>query len=93
MFTPEIRVGIDIGSRCHRVAMAAPDGRVLEEFDLAHTGAGFEEFFRRVRFQERQLVVAMEGFNGHARPLDSRIQDQMLPAPVSTAPSCRSPSG
>jgi transposase len=79
MLTPEIRVAIDIGSRCHRVAMASPEGRVLEEFDLAHTRAGFEEFFRRVEFQERQLklpvVVAMEGFNGHARPLDSRIQE------------------
>ena len=48
MLSPQIRVAIDIGSRCHRVAMAGPDGRVLEEFDLAHTSAGFEEFFQRV---------------------------------------------
>ena len=78
MFTPEIRVAIDIGSRCHRVAMAGPDGRVLEEFDVAHTSVGFEDFFRRVDAHERHLrvpvVVAMEGFNGHARPLDRRIQ-------------------
>jgi transposase len=80
MLTPQIRVAIDIGSRCHRVAIAGPNGQLLEEFDLAHTGLGFADFFRRVASQEQRLggtvVVAMEGFNGHARPLDSQIQAQ-----------------
>lgn len=83
MITAQIRVAIDIGSRCHRVAMAGPKGQVLEEFDLAHTGSGFADFFGRVARHEQRLklpvVVAMEGFNGHARPLDSQIQAHGYP--------------
>ncbi len=52
MLTPQIRVAIDIGSRCHRVAIAGPNGQLLEEFDLAHTSVGFADFFRRVAGQE-----------------------------------------
>ncbi|MGB8667199.1 MAG: hypothetical protein WCD24_20980 [Serratia inhibens] len=78
MNIPQIRVAIDIGSRCHRVAIGRSEGDVLEEFDLAHTGLGFQDFFRRVTVHERRwkrpVVVAMEGFNGHARPLDSQIR-------------------
>ena len=75
MIIPEIRVAIDIGSRCHRVAIGTSEGQVLEEFDLAHTALVFQDFSRRVmvhaRHWKRPVVVAMEGFNGHARPLDS----------------------
>ncbi len=74
----EIRVAVDIGSRQHRVAIAGPEGRILGEFDLEHNPAGLREFFHRVEAHERDLklpvVVAMEGFNGHARPLDSQIR-------------------
>ena len=61
MFSPEIRVAIDISSHGHRVAMAGPDGRVSEEFDLAHTGAAFEEFFQRVGL--RSANSGAEGSN------------------------------
>jgi transposase len=58
--------------------MADAEGRLLEEFDLAHTWEGFEDFFARVDDCRGRLklpvVVAMEGFNGHARPLDGQIQ-------------------
>jgi hypothetical protein len=51
---------------------------VLEEFDLAHTGVGFEDFFRRLEVHEQRLklpvAIAMEGFNDHARPLDPLIR-------------------
>lgn len=83
MLTPQIRVAIDIGSRTHRVAMAGPEGQLLEEFNLAHTASGFEDFFRRIARHEQRLqlpvVVAMEGFNGHARPLDRLIQAHDYP--------------
>jgi transposase len=50
----------------------------LEEFDISHTDAGFQEFFRRVEQQKERLAlpvaVAMEGFNGYARPLDRLVQ-------------------
>lgn len=44
----ELRVGIDVGSRCHNVAIGLSDGRLLEEFEITHTAAGFDDFFERV---------------------------------------------
>ena len=44
----ELRVGIDVGSRCHNVAIGLSDGRLLEEFDITHTAAGFDDFFQVV---------------------------------------------
>lgn len=77
MQTPEIHVAIDIGSTVHRAAIAGPDGTILDEFDIAHSPTGFRDFFKRIAHHERQMglpvCVAMEGFNGHARPLDTQI--------------------
>ena len=74
---PQIRVCIDVGCKAHRVGIADPEGQVLEEFDISHTDAGFQEFFRRIEHHKQELAlpvaVAMEGFNGYARPLDRLI--------------------
>ena len=80
MVDPEIRVGVDVGCKTHRVGIAGPDGSILEEFDLSHTQEGFQHFFHRIE-QHRQtlklpVAVAMEGFNGYARPLDKLIQER-----------------
>jgi transposase len=73
----ELRVGIDVGSRCHSVAIGLSDGRLLEEFEIAHTAAGFQDFFKRVEASAEQhtapIAVAMEGYNGHVRPLDNLV--------------------
>jgi len=73
-------VGIDVGCRAHRVGIARPDGSILEEFDISHSDAGFSEFFRRVEGHRCELslpvAVAMEGYNGYARPLDRLVQDK-----------------
>lgn len=71
----EIQVAVDVGSTRHRVAIGAPDGKLLAEFDIPHTPAGFGEFFRRIErlSQQRPVAVAMEGYNGYARPLDRMI--------------------
>ena len=73
----ELRVGIDVGSRCHNVAIGLSDGRLLEEFDITHTAAGFEDFFKRVEASAKRhaapIAVAMEGYNGHIRPLDNLV--------------------
>ena len=73
-------VGVDVGYRSHRVGIAHPDGSILEEFDISHTDAGFNEFFRRVEERRQQLslpvAVAMEGYNGYARPLDRLVQEK-----------------
>ncbi len=75
---PHICVGIDVGYRSHRVGIALPDGSILEEFDISHNDVGFQEFFRRVEERRQRLslpvAVAMEGFNGYARPLDRLVQ-------------------
>lgn len=75
MQTPqEIRVCMDIGSKCHRVAMGLSDGKLLEEFDVPHTSPGIENFFAKLASYEKQyqlpLSIAMEAYNGHARPID-----------------------
>jgi transposase len=72
----ELRVALDIGSKKHRVGIATDDGRIVEEFDITHDKAGFELFFKRVEARRNGLpvVVAMEGLNGWARPLDRMIQ-------------------
>lgn len=77
----EVRVAVDVGCRQHRVAIGDTTGQVCEEFDLRHTRAGFAEFFTRVerqmaRQQTPRVVVAMEGVNGWARPLDQQIQQR-----------------
>jgi len=43
----QLRVGVDVGSRCHSVAIGLSDGRLLEEFEIPHTKEGFREFFAR----------------------------------------------
>ncbi len=77
---PHLRVGIDVGYRTHRVAIATPDGEIVEEFDISHSTAGFEHFFHRVECHrhrtELSVAVAMEGYNGYARPLDRLIREK-----------------
>lgn len=80
LFTPppEIRVSLDIGCRHHFVAVGLTDGRLLEEFEISHTKAGFESFFKKISHHEAQhklpVSIAMEGYNGYARPLDQMIR-------------------
>lgn len=77
MSLTEIRVCIDIGSAKHRVAIGLSDGSILEEFDLLHTAEGFQSFFTCIEENQMKynlpISVAMEGYNGHARPLDDYI--------------------
>ena len=81
MMTPQalqLRVGVDVGSQCHRVAVGLSDGSLLEEFEIPHTAAGFEDFFSRIEGHAKRhpypIAVAMEGYNGHVRPLDSLVR-------------------
>jgi transposase len=58
------------------VAVGDSRGRVLDEFRIDHDPAGFATFFERVEHHrctpEQPIRVAMEGYNGWARPLDSQ---------------------
>ncbi|MFQ5974634.1 MAG: transposase [Alphaproteobacteria bacterium] len=59
-------------------AIGLSDGSVLEEFEIPHTREGFGDFFSRIEAQARShgfpVAVAMEGYNGHARPLDALVR-------------------
>ena len=74
----EVRISVDIGCHQHRVAIGLSDGAVLEEFDIVHQAEGFAHFFARLETYQQQyecpVAVAMEGFNGWARPLDTMIR-------------------
>ena len=74
----QLRVGVDVGTTSHHVAIGVTDGRRLEEFEIAHTAAGFADFFRRIERHAKRypapVAVAMEGYNGHVRPLDSLVR-------------------
>lgn len=73
-----LRVGIDVGSTRHRVAVGLPDGKLIDEFDVDHHSVGFSQFFSRIAAHETRhnlpVTVAMEGYNGWARPLDGQIR-------------------
>lgn len=74
--TSPLLVAVDVGSRFHQVAVGDADGRLIDEFRIDHSPSGFSSFFTRIerhRGAPGQIVqVAMEGYNGWARPLDSQ---------------------
>jgi len=71
---------VDVGSRRHSVAVGLSDGQVLEEFEITHRREGFQEFFSRIEKHQKaqgcKVAVAMEGYNGYARPLDSLVRQR-----------------
>lgn len=76
----ELRVSVDVGYRRHSVAMGLSSGEVLEEFEIEHRPEGFQEFFSRIEKHHKKkncsVAVAMEGYNGYARPLDSLVRQR-----------------
>jgi transposase len=73
----EIRVSVDVGCKQHQVAVGLSSGEVLDEFSIVHQRTGFQTFFERLEKLEQQyqcpVRVAMEGYNGYARPLDALV--------------------
>lgn len=79
MFSPqELCVSVDVGCRQHSVAIGLASGEVLDEFDIVHGRKGFDQFFAQIEHHRRSsdgaVSVAMEGYNGYARPLDRLVQ-------------------
>jgi len=74
----ELRVGVDVGCHSHNVAIGLSTGEILEEFSIVHEPEGFRQFFSRIEENERDygcpVAVAMEGYNGYARPLDTLVR-------------------
>jgi len=79
MNTP-LLVAVDVGSQFHQVAVGDGSGRVIDEFRIDHDPAGFATFFERVERHrcrpDQPIRVAMEGYNGWARPLDSQTLER-----------------
>ncbi len=78
IYTPvELQIGIDVGSLNHSVAIGDNFGNIVKEFEITHTQQGFDNFFKIIEKEARKLdatiSIAMEGYNGWARPLDSQI--------------------
>lgn len=73
----EIRVCMDIGSKLHRVGIGLSSGPLLEAFDVAHTPQGISDFFAKidsyVLLYNLPVSVAMEAYNGYARPIDQQV--------------------
>jgi len=81
MPTPiEIRVSVDVGYEQHSVAIGLSDGELIDEFDIQHRPEGFNQFFDRIKLVQSVhgglVSVAMEGYNGFARPLDRLVQER-----------------
>jgi transposase len=81
LIPPKVHVAVDVGCRRHSVAIGLSSGELLEAFDIDHRPEGFAEFFRRIERHHRRYpsgvpTVAMEGYNGHARPLDTLIRER-----------------
>jgi len=76
----ELKVGIDVGGSNHAIAISDDDGNILKEFEVSHTSKGFEEFFKTIeeiaQSKHATLSIAMEGYNGLARPLDTLILER-----------------
>lgn len=73
----EIRVSIDVGCYQHAIAVGLSTGELIEEFEINHNQEGFDAFFNKLHTLEKdysaQVSVAMEGYNGWARPFDQYI--------------------
>jgi len=84
-------VGIDVGSQSHAVAFGDENGNILHEFEMPHTHESFEHFFQVLEqyahIHQATPRIAMEGYNGWARPLDQWIlkEDTIFRAPLKIA--------
>jgi len=77
--SPHLHVAVDVGNHDHYVVIGLSSGGILDEFPMTHTPAGFQTFFNRIERQRSlhdnlPVDVAMEGYNGWARPLDQQVQ-------------------
>ncbi len=78
IYTPQkLEIGIDVGSLNHAIAIGDGAGNIIKEFEITHTKKGFDKFFEIIDNEasrrDATISIAMEGYNGWARPFDSQI--------------------
>ncbi|WP_350345153.1 IS110 family transposase [Proteinivorax tanatarense] len=71
---------VDVGYYNHHVAIGLA-GDILKDFEIPHSQKGFRYFFNQITsfvqaYEVSDIVVGMEGTNGHARPLDQMVKDK-----------------
>ncbi len=66
----QLRVGVDVGSRCHSVAVGLTGGSLLEEFEIPHTAAGFGDFFGRIEGHANHIISTLHPASRSRRRLD-----------------------
>ena len=73
-----LHVSVDTGCYHHHAAVGLSNGEYLGSFEFNHNKTGFADFFAKIerykKHSDGRVCVAMEGYNGHARPLDRMIQ-------------------
>lgn len=78
--TQELHVSIDVGCYQHDISVGLAEGTFSGRFEINHNKIGFADFFEKIEHYKTQsngtVSVAMEGYNGHARPLDRMIQSK-----------------
>lgn len=76
----ELHVSVDVGCYQHDISVGLANGKFLGRFEISHDKAGFADFFKKIERYKKssngQVSIAMEGYNGHARPLDQMIQER-----------------
>ena len=82
---PEYRVSVDVGCHRYSVAVGLTNGELLDEFDIDRRPEGFAGFFNRIERHQRRypgpVAVTIEGYNGHARPLDTLVREHQWRLP------------
>lgn len=76
----ELRVCLDIGSESHYAVVGLTTGQVLDAFAVSHNPQGIRKFFDHVdklsKKHQLPVSVAMEAYNGYARPIDQMVLDK-----------------
>ncbi|CAA6827020.1 MAG: Unknown protein [uncultured Sulfurovum sp.] len=78
IYTPKkLEIGIDVGSLNHAIAIGDGVGNIIKEFEITHNQKSFDKFFKIIEDEaskrDATISIAMEGYNGWARPLDAQI--------------------
>ena len=80
MSTNEIRVCMDVGSAEHYIAIGLASGERIQDIVLKHETREISKFFGRIEKIRQKynlpVVFAMEGYNGHVRPIDKQILEK-----------------
>lgn len=80
VLTDEIRVCMDVGSAEHYVAIGFASGKRIQDIVLKHEAREINQFFGKIeKIQQKYnlpVVFAMEGYNGHIRPIDKQILEK-----------------